>query len=225
MKCRQTWAQRVFEDSSLSSTSSQATTRQDRLCSPVLALFSVGFFRRKFGNYCPTSTWWTGSGAHSTGKHSFSWQPATPVGEAAVVTPAWQSMLHTESLTRTLAFILSALPPLSVWLCVSLSPRCPFATSWGGKRGNGEGARQRSGVSPSPSASPQPSLLFAPVSGMSRHCTRGVLAPLAKPIDPLITCSPFSEKQVCACRAYVCAEPSVDRSNSLLFILTFPVLK
>lgn len=102
----------VLKWESLSSASTQAATQQDQLSSPATALFSVGFFRQRFGNYCPTSTWWTGSGTHSSGKHSSSWQPTTPVGEAAVVKPAWQSMLHTLTL---------ALPSLSLFLYVSFS--------------------------------------------------------------------------------------------------------
>lgn len=183
-----------------------------------LLFFSVGFFQQRFGNYCPTSTWWTGSGTHSTGKHSFFWQLTTPVGEAAIVTPAWQSMLHTKSLTRTFAFILSASP-----LCLSyfVSPPlfCPFTTSWWEKWGNVKREREKKKWSVNsespllsvslllfphhqhPPSLPQSSCFLAPVSGMSLPCLRGVSAPLAKPIDPLITCGStiFSEEQVCAC--------------------------
>lgn len=103
------WSQ--FLKESISSVGTHAATRQDQLSSLATALFSVGFFQRRFGNYCPTSTWWTGSGNHSSGKQSSSWQAATPVGETAAVTPAWQSMLRTESLTPSQV----CFHPL--WLC------------------------------------------------------------------------------------------------------------
>ncbi|CAB1416988.1 unnamed protein product [Pleuronectes platessa] len=41
---------------SLSSAGTQAATQQHQLHSPPAALFSVGFFRQRFGDYCPTST-------------------------------------------------------------------------------------------------------------------------------------------------------------------------
>lgn len=169
----------VLKWEGLSSASTQAATQQDQLSSPATALFSVGFFRQRFGNYCPTSTWWTGSGTHSSGKHSSSWQPTTPVGEAAVVKPAWQSMLHTLTL---------ALPSLSLFLYVSFSV-LPFHNlpgremrKWGEKK---EKQQSVSPVSPLLSVSlssvslpcPPSSPLLAAVSGMSWPCARGVPAP------------------------------------------------
>lgn len=134
----------VFQQESLSSA---VATQQDQLSSPAAALFSVGFFRQRLGNYCPTSTWWTGSGTHSSGKHCFSWQPATPVGEAAVVTPAWQSMLHTESLTHSHSLSSSQLCVLCLSYSVSPSLFCPFTTSQERKWGNGERRKKKKKIS------------------------------------------------------------------------------
>lgn len=198
---------------SLSSSHSQAACRQDQPCSLVHALFSVGFFQQRFGYYCPTSTWWTCSGTHSTGKHSFSWQSATPVRQAAIVTAAWQSMLHAHSPTCTPAFILSALPPLSLPLCVF--PLCS-ALSQLPREGSDEmreGQKSESSLQNLPFSvshsldslrHPSSSCCFARVSGKSWLCLRGVPAPSAKTIDPLITCYSTSlrKERVCTCTIY-----------------------
>lgn len=201
----------VFKWESLSSASTQAATQQDQLSSPAAVLFSVGFFRQRFGNYCPTSTWWIGSGIHSSGKHSFSWHPTTPVGEAAVVTPAWRSMLHT--VTHTHSHLLCLLC-LSFFASPSLF--CPFTTSQAGKWGNGKRKKktEKRHFSISPSLclalvclSPPPSLLLPPccsqwdVLTLSKRCACSFTIQSAKPIDPLTTrCSTsFRKEHVCTC--------------------------
>lgn len=96
--------------------------------------FSVGFFRRSFGNYSPTSTWRTDSGTHSSGERVSPWQPAAGLKGlkgAARVTPAGRSMSH--ALTRG-SHPLRLCPLLSLALCVSRSVLPLFTTTQEGKR-------------------------------------------------------------------------------------------
>lgn len=153
-------------------------------------------------------------GLISPEKHSFSWQPTTLVGEAAVVTPAWQSMLHTESLTCTRFHPLSFAPFVSLTLCLPLCSSLSQPPREGNEEMESEQKKKEkrkkwrvTSESPLLSVSlfslccPPSSRLLAPVSGMSWRWRWGVPAPGAKPIDPLITCcsTSFREEQVCTC--------------------------
>lgn len=120
---------------SLSRTSSQAATRQDRLCSPVPPLlFSVGSFRQKFGSRCPTSTWWTGFRG-SFRRRTFLFLTAGDAGfwrggsggRAGVTEHVTHNgYSHTHARTHTGSHPLSTAPSLSASLCVSLFPALPF---------------------------------------------------------------------------------------------------
>lgn len=185
---------RQFLTESISNVSTHAAIWQDQLSSLATALFSVGFFQRRFGNYCPTSTWWTGSGTHSSGKHSSSWQAATAVGGTAAVTPAWQSMLRTESLTPSqVCFHPSQLYPLCLSYFASSSFSCPFPVFDGGgekkriaiRKNNSKASLHFRPCSEYGSLSSfSPSL--HPGSGMSWLCSRcACRTQSAKSIDPL----------------------------------------
>lgn len=135
----------------------------------------------------------------------FSWQPATLVGQAVAVTPAWQSMLHAVphmhagfypvSFALTVSYFV--LPPLSGLALHYLLGRKVRKCRQEGKKKKKASAFSQSHFSPSRSHSVTHSLTsawrFAPVCGMSWPCLRGVPAPSAKPIDPLITscCTSF----------------------------------
>lgn len=112
---------------------------------------------------------------------------------------------YTQSLTCTPAFILSALPSPSLTLCPPPLSGLALHNLLGRKvrkcRQEGEKKEKSFGslevsllsVSLSLSHSLTSAWRFAPVSGMSWPCLRGVPAPSAKPIDPLITscCTSF----------------------------------
>ena len=142
----------------------------------------------------------------------------TPAGEAAVVTAAWQSMLHTRSRslshthtlththTHTHTHTLSLF--LFLPLCSALlQPPRKGSEEMEREREKRKPAQQSLQYLPSVSLFSPPSLppSLAPVSGMSWPCARGPPAPSripsAKPIDPLTTCcsASFREVQACTC--------------------------
>lgn len=122
-------------------------------------------------------------------------------------------MLHTQSPTCTTAFVLSTLPPLSLLRCVfplcSALSQLPREESVEMREGQkSESSLQNLPLSVSHSLDslrhPSSSCCFAPVSGKSWPCLRGVPAPSAKPIDPLITCysTSFRKERACTCTIY-----------------------
>lgn len=109
----------AFKHKSLNITSSQAATQQDQPCSLVPALFSVGFFRQRFGNCCPTSTWRTGSGTHATGKHSF-FLTACNIGWRGSGSHTSMTEHVTRSPSHALRLLSSQLCPRRFLLCAPL---------------------------------------------------------------------------------------------------------
>lgn len=120
--------------------------RQDQPSSPAAALFSVGFFLRRLGNYCPTSTWWTSSGSHSSGKHSV-FLEVNDAGQRGSGSHSSMTEHVTHSHSHRFAFIpLSPLPPPSPFclpdlVCASLF--YPFTISQGGKYERRKGGERK----------------------------------------------------------------------------------
>lgn len=212
----------VLKEASHSSRRLQTDTRQDQQSSLVAALFSVGFFQRRFGNYYSTTTWWSASRAHSSVKNSFSWPPTTLVRRGSRRhTGMTGHVAHRVPHTPIGLSNCSALLPLSLQLCISLSaPLCPFTTSQERKCGKREKKKQdtvtrllrislpslsRSGSSLS-STLPCSTLLL-PVSGMSWPCLRGVSVPPVSSQLNLLILLPHAallqtEDHVCTCITY-----------------------
>lgn len=210
-----------FEKEGLSSTISQAASQQGRLCSQVPALFFRGIL--------PAKVWKLLSHIHmvnrfrdSFHRKTFLFLTANNAGWRGSNSHTSMTEHVTHKVTHThIRFHPFSFAPLSLLLCVSPSV-LPFhnllvrevrkCKERARKKKKSEASTQnlpfslsRSCSSPTtnilPPSLPQSSCFLAPVSGMSLPCLRGVSAPLAKPIDPLITCgsTTFSEEQVCAC--------------------------
>lgn len=154
--------------------------------------FRDSFHRKTFLFLTANDAGWRGSGSHTS-----------------MTEHVTHRVTHTHTRFHSLCFA----PFVSLTLCL---PLCS-ALSQPPREGSEEMERERekkwsvssesSLLSVSLFSLPRPPsyCLLAPVSGMSWRCLRGVPAPSAKPIDPLITCcsTSFREEQVCTCRIYI----------------------
>lgn len=155
--------------------------------------FRDSFLRKTFLFLTVSDAGWRGSGSH---------------------TSMTEHVTHTVTYTLTFAFILLALPSLSLLFCVSLSA-LPFHNLPGREvRKKGERKKQNNEaslrylsfslrlavdrLSPLPASSLPPSSQWD-VLTLCNRCVCCIQS--AKPIDPLTTS--FREEQVCTCAVYL----------------------